>query len=54
VPAVLKSGDHKAIASWRKKQSLGRTYQRRSDLIERNTLSNEDKNLLDEYLKENI
>ena len=52
VPAVLKSGDHKAIASWRRKQSLGRTYQRRSDLIERNTLSKEDKNLLDEYLKE--
>ena len=53
VPAVLKSGDHKAIARWRKKQSLGRTYQRRNDLIERNTLSNEDSKLLDEYLKEN-
>ena len=53
VPAVLKSGDHKAIARWRKKQSLGRTYQKRNDLIERNTLSNEDSNLLDEYLKEN-
>ena len=53
VPAVLKSGDHKAIARWRKKQSLGRTYQRRNDLIERNTLSNEDSNLLDEYLNEN-
>ncbi|MCL4112397.1 UNVERIFIED_CONTAM: hypothetical protein GTU68_007235 [Idotea baltica] len=52
VPVVLKSGDHKAIANWRRKQSLGRTYQRRSDLIERNTLSKEDKNLLDEYLKE--
>ncbi|MCL4167586.1 UNVERIFIED_CONTAM: hypothetical protein GTU68_060603 [Idotea baltica] len=52
VPAVLKSGDHKAIAHWRRKQSLGRTYQRRNDLIERNTLSKEDKTLLDEYLKE--
>ncbi len=54
VPAVLKSGDHKAIARWRRKQSLGVTYQKRSDLIERNTLSVEDKNLLNEYLNENI
>ncbi|MGK0271709.1 MAG: tRNA (guanine37-N1)-methyltransferase [Cocleimonas sp.] len=53
VPAVLKSGDHKAITRWRRKQSLGRTYQRRDDLIERNTLSVEDSKLLNEYLKEN-
>jgi len=53
VPKVLKSGDHKAIARWRRKQSLGRTYRRRSDLIECNTLSNEDTSLLNEYLKEN-
>ncbi len=53
VPAVLTNGDHKAIARWRRKQSLGITYQKRSDLIERNTLSDEDKNLLNEYLKEN-
>lgn len=53
VPKVLKSGDHKAIARWRRKQSLGRTYQRRGDLIECNTLSDVDKHLLDEYLKDN-
>jgi len=53
VPAILKSGDHKAIARWRRKQSLGTTYQKRSDLLERNTLSVEDKSLLNEYLKEN-
>lgn len=53
IPTVLKSGDHKAIARWRRKQSLGRTYLRRNDLIERNTLSVEDSNLLNEYLKEN-
>lgn len=53
VPAVLKSGDHKAIAAWRRKQSLGRTYQRRSDLLEIDALSEDDKTLLDEYLKEN-
>ncbi len=32
VPEVLKSGDHRAIARWRLKQSLGRTWQRRPDL----------------------
>lgn len=53
VPKVLKSGDHKAIATWRRKESLGRTYQRRSDLIEFNTLSDDDKSLLNDYLKEN-
>jgi len=53
VPAVLKSGDHKAITRWRRKESLGRTYHRRSDLIECNTLSDEDTKLLNEYLKEN-
>lgn len=55
VPAVLKSGNHKAIARWRRKQSIGRTYERRSDLLlnENNALSKEDQILLDEYLKEN-
>lgn len=53
VPAVLKSGNHKAITAWRKKEALGRTYQRRSDLIDIDTLSHTDKQLLDEYLKEN-
>ena len=53
VPTVLKSGDHKAITRWRRKQSIGRTYQRRPDLLEHKTLSNEDKALLDEYLKDN-
>lgn len=53
IPKVLKSGNHKAIAAWRRKESLGRTYRRRSDLIDINTLSGDDKKLLNEYLKEN-
>jgi len=54
VPAVLLSGNHKAIARWRRKQSIGRTYLRRSDLLqEHNELSKDDQVLLDEYLKEN-
>ncbi len=34
IPAVLKSGDHKAIADWRRKQSLERTRQLRPELFE--------------------
>jgi len=52
VPAVLKSGDHKAIARWRRKQAIGRTFQRRPDLLKNNALSSDDKKLLDEYLKD--
>ena len=55
VPTVLKSGDHKKIARWRRKQSVGRTYNKRPDLLVKDgnkTLSNEDQLLLDEYLKE--
>jgi len=53
VPSVLKSGDHNAIATWRRKESLGRTYLRRNDLLEFESLSDKDKQLLNEFLKEN-
>ena len=52
VPAVLLSGDHKAIARWRRKQSLGRTRLRRPELLQRLELDAEDQQLLDEYLAE--
>ena len=52
VPAVLLSGDHAAISRWRLKQSLGRTWQRRPDLIERRSLSESETRLLDEYRRE--
>jgi tRNA (guanine37-N1)-methyltransferase len=35
VPAVLRSGDHAAVAAWRRTQSLLRTAARRPDLLER-------------------
>jgi tRNA (guanine37-N1)-methyltransferase len=35
VPAVLLSGDHAAIARWRRAESVRRTVERRPDLIER-------------------
>ncbi len=52
VPEVLMSGNHAAIARWRRKVALGRTWQRRPDLLEGRTLSREDAALLEEYLRE--
>jgi tRNA (guanine37-N1)-methyltransferase len=52
VPAVLLSGDHQAIARWRKKQSLGRTRLRRPDLLQQLTLSKQDEALLAEFMAE--
>jgi tRNA (guanine37-N1)-methyltransferase len=52
VPAVLLSGNHAAIRRWRLKQSLGRTWRRRPDLIARRELSAEERGLLDEYMNE--
>jgi tRNA (guanine37-N1)-methyltransferase len=49
VPPVLLSGDHKAIARWRRKQSLGRTWQRRPELLQDRQLDKEDEILLNEF-----
>jgi tRNA (guanine37-N1)-methyltransferase len=46
VPAVLRSGDHAAIARWRRQQALGRTWLRRPDLLDEAGLSKADKALL--------
>ena len=52
VPPVLLSGDHGAIERWRKKQSLGRTWLRRPDLLERLELDTESEALLAEFKAE--
>jgi tRNA (guanine37-N1)-methyltransferase len=52
VPTVLLSGDHEEIRRWRAKQSIGRTFERRPDLLKNRELGEEDKKLLDEYLKD--
>lgn len=52
VPPVLLSGDHAAIRRWRLKQSLGRTWQRRPELLARLSLDNEAKALLEEYQRQ--
>ncbi len=49
IPAVLKSGDHKAIAAWRRQQSLGRTQERRPELLDQLELNKQDQRLLDGY-----
>jgi tRNA (guanine37-N1)-methyltransferase len=52
VPAVLLGGDHEAIRKWRLKQSLGRTWLRRPDLLEMATLADEQKELLEQFIAE--
>lgn len=52
VPAVLLSGDHRAIAEWRRKQALGRTWLRRPDLLAGRELEAGDRRLLEEFIAE--
>ncbi len=51
VPEVLVSGNHERIRRWRLKQALGRTWSRRPDLLEGRVLSDEENDLLDEYIR---
>ena len=48
VPDVLLSGNHEHIRRWRLQQSLGRTWERRADLLDSRSLSGEEKKLLEE------
>jgi tRNA (guanine37-N1)-methyltransferase len=52
VPSVLLSGNHKAIARWRLQQALGRTWQRRPDLLNQKKLSSEEQQLLSEFIEQ--
>ena len=52
VPDVLLSGNHERIRRWRLKQALGRTWQRRPDLLEARALSREEADLLAEFQRE--
>lgn len=54
VPGVLMSGNHADIERWRMKQALGRTWQRRPDLMEKKKLTAEQENLLKEFIVEMI
>ena len=46
------SGNHAHIARWRRQQSLGRTWQRRPDLLDEAALSKADRKLLEAYRAE--
>lgn len=52
VPQVLLSGNHAEIRRWRLKQALGRTWQRRPDLLLQRALSDDERGLLEEFKQE--
>ena len=52
VPAVLLSGNHAQIERWRLKQIMGRTWQRRPDLLKNKILNVQQKKLLEEFKNE--
>ena len=52
IPEVLLSGHHAEIEKWRLKQALGRTWQRRPDLLAQRQLTKQEARLLAEYQQE--
>ncbi|MDJ0886085.1 MAG: tRNA (guanosine(37)-N1)-methyltransferase TrmD [Desulfobacterales bacterium] len=46
VPEVLMSGDHQAITRWRQRMSLGETFLRRPELLERRPLDDRERQIL--------
>ena len=52
VPEVLLSGNHERIRRWRLQQALGRTWQRRPDLLQKLDLTAEQQKLLTEFQAE--
>ncbi|MFS1563355.1 MAG: tRNA (guanosine(37)-N1)-methyltransferase TrmD [Candidatus Arsenophonus phytopathogenicus] len=52
VPSILLSGNHAEIERWRRKQSLGRTWLRRPELLTSLALTDEQRMLLAEFQQE--
>jgi len=50
-PSVLLSGDHGAVADWRRREALGRTWQRRPDMLLDRDLTAADRTLLADYIE---
>lgn len=46
VPEVVRSGNHKAIAAWRRQEALRRTFERRPDLLENAELDDQDRRFI--------
>ena len=51
-PSVLLSGNHGEVANWRRREALGRTWQRRPELLLDRDLSRRDRELLADYITE--
>ncbi len=49
VPEILLSGNHGAIARWRREQALRRTFERRPDLLETADLTPEERRLVEAW-----
>ena len=54
VPEVLLNGNHEEIKKWRRRESLRRTFIRRPDLLEKADLTEEDKEFLQELLRDDL
>lgn len=52
VPDILLSGDHQKIATWKEKQALKRTYERRPDLLAHYALTAEQQAWIDEWQRD--
>ena len=52
VPEVLMNGNHRHIEDWRERQSLGRTWQRRPDLLKLIVLDDRQQALLNDFKDE--
>ena len=50
-PSVLLSGDHGAVADWRRREALGRTWQRRPEMLLDRELTAADRGLLADYIE---
>ena len=50
VPEVLLSGHHEKIHKWRRKEALKKTFKKRPDLLEKIELSDDDKNILKDFI----
>jgi tRNA (guanine37-N1)-methyltransferase len=52
VPNILLSGNHESIKRWQLKQSLAKTKKNRPDLLKNKVLTQVEKELLEEILRE--
>ena len=52
IPPTLKQGNHEKIRQWQLKQSLGRTLERRPDLLRDRKFTTEERRLISEYAVE--